>query len=279
MGVDKPSIRPRLLLNFELVSSTQSLPSSVAAARCVRIDAITAELRQVTSAGEVYIGSLFPRNMINNLFISSRTGFTLGLDLNHYELREMEKLRESKDIQFAVNMSVTGGLEIQPQARDSCNFQIKFRIPKSDWVENYLPSLGIKTVSLIEIPQLMDAEFAEAIGHVDDAWKQYSMGEYHRVLTDCRKALESLSAKIKSKGFEKEVSDEGEKKKVPDWGKFLDSDEFGDIVGTINKKIFGFASLGSHAGKSINKEDADFALMTTHAMVNFIIRKYVLTCT
>lgn len=138
-------------------------------------------------------------------------------------------------------------------------------------MENYLPYLGIKTVSLIEIPQLIDSEFSEAINHINDAWKQYSMGEYHRVLSDCRKALESLSAKVKSEGYE--TSDEKDKV-LPDWSKFLGDSELGDIVGTINKKLFRFASPGSHTGRSINKEDADFILMSTHAMANLIINKF-----
>ena len=100
------------------------------------------------------------------------------------------------------------------------------------------------------------------------------MGEYHRVLTDCRKAIESLSDNIKSKGFQKEVTEEDKKKSVPDWNKFLNNEELGDAVATINKKISRLTSTGAHPGRTICREDADFALMTTHAMVNLVVRKF-----
>ena len=41
----------------------------------------------------------------------------------------------------------------------------------------------------------------------------------------------------------------------------------------LNQKITVFVTPGSHAGKSVNKEDADFALMTTHAITNLAIKK------
>jgi len=99
------------------------------------------------------------------------------------------------------------------------------------------------------------------------------MGEYDKVLSDCRKALEALGTKLKSQGFQKEVQDEKGKHIVPDWERFLTNKDLGDIIGSINQKLYGFTSPGAHAGKSINREDADLSLMATYALVQFVISK------
>jgi len=100
------------------------------------------------------------------------------------------------------------------------------------------------------------------------------MGEYDKVLTECRKALEALNKKVKAQGFTKEIKEEqGSKKELPDWDKLFGSSKLGDIIGTINKKLWGFVAPGAHAGKAINREDADFALMITHAITNIVIHK------
>jgi len=176
-------------------------------------------------------------------------------------------------LQFTAKFAFTAEIQGNPQTRTQSNFSLGFKIPKSDWVETLLPVLGLKTVSLIEIPKLSDPEFQEIISHVDDAWKQYSMGEYHRVLTDCRKALESLASVVKDKGYKKSKEQEGKKRTFPDWGKLLGNEDLGDTVGIINKKARAFIVPAAHAGRTINREDADFALMITHAIVNLITRK------
>ena len=97
------------------------------------------------------------------------------------------------------------------------------------------------------------------------------MGEYDKVLTDCRKVIEEIGTIVRKRGFE--IIDE-ENKKRPDWKKFFGGDEVGEIFGTINQKIYGFTWPGAHTGKSINREDADYALMITHAIANMVIKKF-----
>ncbi len=217
---------------------------------------------------------LYLRYPINSFEINSNSSASLIFEMAPSELKTIEKLREAKDLQLKICGYLLTEFQNNPQIKNNSYFELTFRIPKSDWVESYLPALGFKTVSLIEVPQLLDADFAETIGHVDDAWKQYSMGEYHRVFTDCRKAKESLSEKIKSKGFEKEETIEGKKVMVPDWDKFFENEELGDAIAVISKKLSRITSIGAHPGRLICKEDADFALMTTHAMVNLVVRKF-----
>jgi hypothetical protein len=269
-----------LLFSFDFTQSGQPRPPrpsvgpSATQENILILSDFASELRLQggKGGGDYYVGQVIPKQSLVILQANVRTNLTFGLDLDHQALREIEKLRESKDLQFLATSVFASEIQGQPQTKSTSGFQLRFKVPKSDWAETILPALGFKTVSLIEIPRLGGSEFDEAIGHVDSAWKQYSMGEYDRVLTDCRKALESLSTKVKSMGYQKTV-EEGNKKSLPDWGRLFGNDDLGDIVGTINQKTMGFISPGSHAGRTINREDADFALMITHAVVNLITRK------
>jgi hypothetical protein len=278
------SVRPRLLFSFDFTQGSTpqpiagrhspipgQIPTPVSATLILCDFAV--ELRLGTSNKEYYVGQLVAKQVFVSMQANVRTNLKFGLDLDQYELKEIERLRESKDLQLTANFTFTTELQGNPQTKAQSNFQLGFKIPKSDWVETLLPVLGLKTVSLIEIPTLTGSEFEEVISHIDDAWKQYSMGEFHRVLTDCRKALESLVSVVKSKGYETTLEQQGKKENLPDWDKLLGNNDLGDIVGTISKKTRGFIAPGSHTGKTINREDADFALMVTHALVNLITRK------
>lgn len=164
-------------------------------------------------------------------------------------------------------------MQQQPPVKYVESIFFDVRIPKSDWVEGILPQLKYKDVSLIELPRIEKPEFSDIIAKIDEAWKSYSMGEYDKVLTECRKAMEGLITVIKSKGFQREIEEEGKKRIVPDWEKVLGHKEMGEIIEAFTRKIFHFTASGSHYGKSINREDAEFAIMSTHALVNFIIKK------
>jgi len=90
-------------------------------------------------------------------------------------------------------------------------------------------------------------------------------------LVDCRKALEEVSTAIKQAGF---VRKESNGREVPDWKRVLQSDTISDACKNIFRKLNKFTAPGAHTGRSINKEDALFALMTTHALIYYIVEKF-----
>jgi len=219
-----------------------------------------------------YVGNLIPRESYLELPpVGGPRGFAFDLLLDHYGLSQIEKLRNGKDLNFMVEGSLMVENAQQPPLRAIGRLQFQYRIAKSDWVENILQRIKFKDVVLVEIPKIEKPEFEETENHLNDSWRQYARGEYDKVFTECRKALESLGKKIKDAGYEKMQTDSS--RKVPDWGKLLGDENLGDILGTIDKKILGFVAVGAHAGKSINREDADFALMITHALVSLIVNK------
>ena len=266
---DRDSIRPRLIFDFGI----QHVISG-ATRYTLKLSNLTGNLI-LRSKDLIRVGQLVPLDPLIEIVKDASCNLSFGVDLSHQDLREIEKFREGTDLDLIAEVKFVGERNDQPQGKLLSTFTLNFRIPKSDWVERMLSQMKFKNVSLIEIPELMDSEFQKIVNHVNDAWKQYSMGEYNRVLTDCRKALEELSETIKSKGFEKEITDEEKKLKVPDWSKLLGNKKLGSIISDMSRKTLGFVASGSHAGTSINRENADFALMITHGLVNLATKKLV----
>jgi hypothetical protein len=269
------SIRSAILFNLTLTPTNPTERPVPINQSTMSVINFFCELRQKTiNATEVFAGQLKIKSLLTSLLINRVSGTTLIFELVQNDLKALEKLRETQDLQLTISGTVVFSYQSQMHKISEENFTLCVRVPKSDWVEKFLPALGFKTVSLIEIPQLFDDEFSEIIVHVDDAWKQYSMGEYHRVLTDCRKAKEGLSEKIKSKGFKKEeTTRENKKIVVPNWEAFFGNDELGDAIAEISKKLSRITSVGAHTGRNICREEADFTLMTTHALINLVVRK------
>lgn len=113
-------------------------------------------------------------------------------------------------------------------------------------------------------------EYEKVVQHLNSAWKQKHMGQYDKVLTDCRLSVEALRNIVISKGY---TNEELERKDNLDWKAFFNSPSFGDIFSKIDQQIHRLTSTAAHPGKSINLEDADYALLITHALVNMALKK------
>jgi hypothetical protein len=266
-GIDPDvySLIPRLQLYLSIEYMLPGQPNSI------DINFEMVELRIRSDGSNIYVGSFIPERRTLTLSLGQSVPIYLYVDLDHYRLAQMERIRGGRDLQMSLDLYLTVklGTGLYP-IRDT----LLIRIPKSDWVEKYLSELKYKEVSMIEIPKLENPEFSDSIAKINEAWRMYSMGEYDKVLVECRKALESLENAIKGRGFKKEIIDEnGEKKTVPDWEKALGHKKMGELMGAFVQKLFGFLAPGAHSGKSINREDAELALMFTHALINFFINK------
>lgn len=263
---DSNALFPRINFRFEILYTYSGTDN-----KSVILNDFVIYLRMRSTDSIRLVGALFVGNPYLKMWPSNTTILETYLDLDFYRLHQIEKLRESKDVQLQVVGSFNIEME-QARDRQMCSFSFEFRIPKSDWVEKILSGVGFKDVSLLEIPKFPSEEYKDVIKWLDSAWKQYMMGEYDKVLGDCRKALEGLATTIKDKGFER-ATEEGTKRRVPDWDKYLDSKDLGDIISSIYQKIIGLTTPGAHFGKGINREDADLALMVTHSLINFAIKK------
>lgn len=269
-SADSQAIFPRIQFVFEILythSGSDAKPVALS-------DFVIKSRMRVGNDNTLYtVGNLLVSNPYLKLFPSNTNVFETYLDLDFYRLSQIEKLREGKDVIFQI-LGWFNSETVQGGEKQWTQFWMDVRIPKSDWVEKILSEVGFKNVSLLEIPRVSSEEFKDVTKWVDSAWKQYMMGEYDKVLGDCRKALEGLGSVVKGKGFETIVTENGKRRRLPNWDKYLgDNKELGDIFSGFIQKTTGFITPGSHFGKGINREDADLALMTTHSLVNFIIKK------
>ena len=261
---DAGAIYPRIEIIFEIIYTRSGISTQT-----VILDNFALGLKLRTQGKLFFIGNLFAKRPYLEISASTPTSLQTFLDLDFYRLSQIEKLREGKNILFQVS-GILYTTITQRKGKILSNINFNFEIPKSKWVENILSKVGFKDVSLLEIPKLPRNGYERVIKWVDSAWKQYMMGEYDKVLSDCRKALEGLTQIVKKKGFIKIAEN---KKKIPDWIKFFNNENLGDIFGSICQKMFGFMAVGAHFGKGINREDAELALMVTHSMTNFVIKK------
>lgn len=227
-------------------------------------------------SGKRYIGTALAMQPYT---LAGQQTITLYLDLDYYKIQQIEKIRKGDDFKLELIMSglataiknnaktVTAGFS--PQA-------MEYELPKSKWIEKFLRRFDFKHVRLFEFPEILPpASLNEAIQHIDNGWTQFSSGHYNKVLADCRLALEEVSTIVKKAGFKrKDKDDEGKEIEVPDWKKIFESENISDPYRHIFQKLMGFAAVGAHTGKSINNEDALFALMITHALIYYIVEKY-----
>lgn len=225
---------------------------------------------QLQLSNGIRIGMLSSEKPYIILYSNNEQTLELYLELDHYKLHQIEEFRKGSDLSLQMNINFVVEKRGQPQNRDMNSFNnIRFEIPKSEWVEKILPNIGFKDVSLIELPKI-NQKWQKIIEHINEAWHQHSMGKYDKVLIECRKSLEALGNEVKNKEFIKTIKNEKEEKSIPDWEKLFNSENVGDTVGAIYKKFYGFLAPSAHTGKAINKEDADFALLVTHGIVTLV---------
>lgn len=227
-------------------------------------------------SGTRYIGTAFA---MQSYTLIGEQIITLYLDLDYYKIQQIEKIRKGEDFKLELKMRgfATG---IRPNVKtvtaDFSPMVMEYELPKSKWIEKFLKRFDFKHVRLFEFPEILPpTSLSEAIKHLDDGWIQFSSGHYNKVLGDCRLALEEVSTIVKKAGFKQnEKNDKGDDIEVPDWKKIFESDTVSDSYKNIFKKLVFFSAPGVHTGRTMNNEDALFALMITHALIYYLVEKY-----
>jgi len=195
---------PRLRLDYEI----QYSPAAGQPAYHLLINIVRSEFQVASKAGQfLYVGIATPVQTFFRLAPNSSIDSNFFIDLDYYRLNQIEKVREGGDLRALIVISFISEWEQwkEPLSKNYNTVYLDFRFPKSDWVEKILPQLKYKEVSLIEIPKIEKPEYSDIIAKLNEAWKVYSMGEYDKVLIECRKALEALSSIVKNKCFEREI--------------------------------------------------------------------------
>jgi hypothetical protein len=198
--------------------------------------------------------------------LNRKSYFDGRLILDHYALKKIE-LRGNGDLVINPICWITY-LDTNNEYRTNQAY-FEYTLHQSEWINKYLPVFNFKQVHLIELPIIEGSEIISK--HLTSAWNSKSMGKYDETLVYCRKALEEISNKVKKDGFSKQET--GDKNPVPDWKEYFNSERIGEIFSTINPKIAYFTAPGAHTGSSINLEDADYAILITYAIINYVFKR------
>jgi len=273
-GVDANSMSFSPQISFDLSINPIHIPSGE-----LYFLGVHAKVNVTGNRKTGYAGRAYSDRQFIQIPSTDEVHIQLNLDLNHYELEQIEKLRNGGDVNFKLELQ---GVAVSKSSVETLfgeipsHPQLEYRVPKSDWTERILRELRYKKVWLLEVPELESPEeLKKAVSHLNDAWKQFSMGEYKNTLVECRKALEVISTVIRESGFERtEQGENGSERPVPDWKKFFDDKDIGKHFEKIFKGTWRFITPGAHTGKSIDRRGANLALMTTHAIVYYAIRRF-----
>jgi hypothetical protein len=201
--------------------------------------------------------------------VEGSTYFNFVAELDYYLLSQIETNRNG-DLTLEIFVKFA---DVKNQ-RGLAVFNMNgITITKSDWIEKFLHDLKYKEIMIFEMPKITNPEFQEVVDHFNKAFKRNQSNEHKEVLSECRQAMEAFKDVAKKKGFTKsEKNGDGKDVDVVDYKKLL-NDDLGKEMSEMHRKIVMFLTTGSHHGKSIDKEDADFALMVTYALINLGLNK------
>lgn len=248
--------------------------------------------KRVQDGRNMVIGCAGPETL-NHEVKGQEKSIEFGLMLDHFLLSQIEKLRENNDLYLGIELRAQGyALQDTGKIIEQELNQETIAVPKSDWVEEILNQLNYKSVALIEVPVLLAENFADVIKELNDAWKEYSMGNYNQVLGHCRNALDGIATKVRDAGFvvsEKEEEFEcpkcshtwtildnktADKREVPDWKKFFAGEKRGRTIREIFRNTRGFAAPATHFGKVTGKEEANLVLFQTYSIVKYVLSRF-----
>jgi len=196
------------------------------------------------------------------------------LVLDPFKISQIEKIRANKEIKMILNLQFTIVKRDRQIIRynSAIGSSLESEIAQSTWIAEFLPSYNYKEVQLLEIPKIQSDIHVRLIEYLDGAWRYNYMGQYDVVLLNCRKIIEELDNILKDKGFSKKKSIDDEREiTVADWRSFLNQGDIGKYVEDVTDNIRRFCNRAAHSGKAISKEDADYALLTTHATINLVL--------
>ncbi|MCL5677684.1 MAG: hypothetical protein M1442_00240 [Candidatus Thermoplasmatota archaeon] len=148
---------------------------------------------------------------------------------------------------------------------------MEYRLVRDDWL-NQMQAVGYRKFRIYEVPDFSMPTEWNVIQHLDKAWNDLSYGNPDDAMQECRKALEGIKKVAKEKGLTVSAQRNGNETEVIDFNKLVGSDTLGDTLDKMFTAAYGFMTPGQHHGKAIRHEDGEYAVLATHALLNYISR-------
>ena len=210
----------------------------------------------------------FPLNHRITVSLERTCTISFLIELDPYRLIQIERLREGRRLIGKLRIHfISFRHDKMPYMLNAERVDVNFEIPRDQWIET-LDTLGLKRVSLIELPELEFEDLKQAIDYLNEAWRHYFRCDWDEVASNCRRAHNILSTYIRKKGYETYENDHP----VPDWKK-LYGKRIGNNLKQISKALHNFLYPGGHPGR-FTKSDAQLALLIEHALINHVINRF-----
>ena len=145
-------------------------------------------------------------------------------------------------------------------------------VDKSRWAEEVLPILGYGVWKTYEIPVSDQAALGKVDEYIEQAAKQFSIGEWKTSLARSRDAIQALAPYLQKYGNPVYTD-----KKGPADQKFTEvADSFGKLSSSMydfQSKVFSLLSAGSHPeaeGTAVERADAELGLTLAMACRRYV---------
>jgi len=214
------------------------------------------------------------------LLEGSSSSAALLFPLRPEQIARLEDLRMGGKMKLRTTVRVLGVTDQPPQVIQIPELEVRqgsqqfIEIEKSKWVEEILPRMGWGSWKTFEIPLL---ETSDGLGKIDDllneAQKQYGMGNWADCLTACRKAVEELQPYAKEFVNPAHSDEKGgpAPQKIEELG-----EEFKDLGRSMlefQSKVRKMLAAGAHKlppGTTLERADAEFGLLLVVALRRYV---------
>lgn len=146
--------------------------------------------------------------------------------------------------------------------------QTQFIIPKSNWSEKLIRSLGYPGFKLIEIPlkhNIIKEAYNDIINELNLAQDYYKRGDNNKCVQHCRGALDKLNGSLKA------LKENAKSKSRLGWLEKVDKATL-TWIDTMDQSTFAITSGPHHSGlkKEFTRIEAESIYLVTLGSMNFV---------
>lgn len=193
--------------------------------------------------------------------------------LDRERIKRFEDARAGNNANIQLNFSCLLWHPTQQKFEFIWGGPLQVDIPKSHWAERALAFWNLSSTKLIEVrfPKSESGEnFRNAYARVEEAEKHFLSGQYKQVLTALRLSFEALAKSFGSEKVSKEFFESLFASAHPE-----KKEKARDALTYFYKFLhLGPHEQGNHAGSDglpvVTRHDARFALITAHAIFEYI---------
>ena len=243
------------------------------------IGTIIAELRTVEK--DIYVSEC-THLVCSRIYSRTNFGMTFKFMISYNTIDEIEKIRKGNLLlSFAFNVQISFLTDIIIQDRNGkateksvvtdnhvATTQVQFEIEQSFWINKILKEIKFPSVTLVELPrfnQVVPPEYDLSIKEFEEASKYFSQGDYDKVVSHCRSAIEPFKRKLP------ELKEFIKTKSEMDWASnILNATD--DWLDKVIKATSSFTSKTHHVPSvgHFGRTDAEIIMMITTGIIAYI---------